>query len=501
MERNCIPAIFLIWFAATAIGCGDGRPSTAAIEKVVLQSLEKSGPPAMGSGCMSNTSVANVTVFQVGEMQTSGNRKYWPVRVNVKGTCNDMMRRSRAFEGGMEYEIDKDAYGEWTAHLMAPVLRPLYGAAENNGPADEPETPRSPSEDQGNTKSQKFAQELVAALADNDLNLTTELLEAGADVSGRDEAGRTTLMLAVGWGNIVASKMLLEAGVDINAKDDLGWTALIVAARDSNPVAIELLLEGGADVNGGNADGWSALGEACSRSEHDTRAVELLLEAGANINFEDHLGMTPLMHAASFGRLQVVVRLLEAGADVHVRNKMGTGITKPGATALTFAEVKEHTEIIELLKMASSTDPSEWDFSHMLPRKTSRNEHLELIAIQSRVVEGGIEIAKACQQWVRSQSDPDPMEDLQSCNFSVLELPHEGDNVQFQKRANGDTFRIRVIEQATNDSACEGEFPFASSKQYVLEVIVRAGDADDLGVCVGVAGTELEDIGYIESFY
>jgi ankyrin repeat protein len=74
--------------------------------------------------------------------------------------------------------------------------------------------------------------------------------------------------------------------------------------------------------------------------EEGRRLVE---EAGARVNATDKGGVTPLMWACRFGRLEVVKWLLEAGADVNVADE-------DGWTALFWASFKGHLEVVDLLQ-------------------------------------------------------------------------------------------------------------------------------------------------------
>jgi ankyrin repeat protein len=62
----------------------------------------------------------------------------------------------------------------------------------------------------------------------------------------------------------------------------------------------------------------------------DAKAVAALVARGADVNEKDADGITPLMQAASAGRLEILRLLIEAKADVAARNA-------GGASALTAA--------------------------------------------------------------------------------------------------------------------------------------------------------------------
>ena len=58
--------------------------------------------------------------------------------------------------------------------------------------------------------------------------------------------------------------------------------------------------------------------------EDDVDAVKRLLQQGADINATDDTGNTPLINAARYGHLAIVRVLLDNGAKVDERNKLGT---------------------------------------------------------------------------------------------------------------------------------------------------------------------------------
>ncbi len=69
--------------------------------------------------------------------------------------------------------------------------------------------------------------------------------------------------------------------------------------------------------------------------------VELLLDQGADIEGTDDIGGTALMMAAEMGRVDIVERLIERGADVN------SGMDAD--TALKRANCNGHTEVINYL--------------------------------------------------------------------------------------------------------------------------------------------------------
>jgi ankyrin repeat protein len=96
-----------------------------------------------------------------------------------------------------------------------------------------------------------------------------------------------------------------------------------LAARDKDSAKLHELLDAKphADVNARTADGTSALHWAVYHNDLDL--VTRLLAAGADVNARNDYGATPLSEAAVVGNVQVLKKLLNAGADVESANGDG----------------------------------------------------------------------------------------------------------------------------------------------------------------------------------
>lgn len=74
----------------------------------------------------------------------------------------------------------------------------------------------------------------------------------------------------------------------------------------------------------------------------DAAAIGQCLADGANVNAKDSNGSTPLMHAATFGRVEAGAVLLKNGANVNIKNKAGM-------TPLMCAAMSGTLEMVQLL--------------------------------------------------------------------------------------------------------------------------------------------------------
>jgi ankyrin repeat protein len=139
------------------------------------------------------------------------------------------------------------------------------------------------------------------------------LLQKGADVKGRNKAGRFPLLFAVDHGQTETVKMLIEHGADVNEADVKGGFALLTAACNGYPVLVTLLAEHGANMKMALPDGQTPLICAVKAGRADT--VKALLEKGAPVNARTSGGDSALTEAARAGAVAVVQLLLARGAD------------------------------------------------------------------------------------------------------------------------------------------------------------------------------------------
>ncbi len=84
------------------------------------------------------------------------------------------------------------------------------------------------------------------------------LLDAGANVSIKNQWGRTPLHVAARRGCFDVAELLLDAGADPNATTNEGWTPMHVAARSGQKSMLDLLETRGADPTRTDSEGLTA---------------------------------------------------------------------------------------------------------------------------------------------------------------------------------------------------------------------------------------------------
>ena len=263
---------------------------------------------------------------------------------------------------------------------------------------------------------------LFTAVRAGDLGVVRALLKGGADVNAEDTDGLTALMRAALGNKLDVILALLENGADVNAKNKHGTTALIYAATSDNLDAMLTLLENGAGTGGKEEDGrWPLMVAAIEINERrkaalaslqneipaetkekggetspihaigrgQTQAMQIaltkaassdnlnvmltLLENGADVNGGDKDGRTPLMIATFNNRPKTVQALLDRGADVNVKDKDGRDALSWGRTS--------GPAVAKALRDAGANrgaEPRRWADEMLICQNKECREHFDL---------------------------------------------------------------------------------------------------------------------------
>ncbi|KAF9773472.1 hypothetical protein IL306_008713, partial [Fusarium sp. DS 682] len=130
----------------------------------------------------------------------------------------------------------------------------------------------------------------------------------------------TPIEIATLTGNAVAVAQLINAGVDIHVGEPL-----YLSVREGHENVIQLLLKHNVDVNSNREKHLyrNPLSFAISHTEDNSRMAHILLDHGADYNLVDVSCETAIHHAARYGKVSLVVKLLKLGEHINKRDRDG----------------------------------------------------------------------------------------------------------------------------------------------------------------------------------
>ena len=197
---------------------------------------------------------------------------------------------------------------------------------------------------------------LIAAAAAGNDEVVAYLVGQGANVSAKDDWGKTALIYAANMDNpkLVSSVIKLDKTA-VNLPDNLGNTALIYAAQKGLLDNMKILLANGANANYRNpATGISALSAAAA--EGNSAAIRMLVRTGkADVNISDLSGRTPIFYAVEQNQEDALRTLLSLGADVNAQDNNGVSV-------LMRASAKNRQDCVNILLRQKGINPDLKDF-------------------------------------------------------------------------------------------------------------------------------------------
>eukprot|EP00004_Rigifila_ramosa_P028327 TRINITY_DN9572_c0_g1_i3.p1 TRINITY_DN9572_c0_g1~~TRINITY_DN9572_c0_g1_i3.p1 ORF type:complete len:236 (+),score=31.86 TRINITY_DN9572_c0_g1_i3:57-710(+) len=151
---------------------------------------------------------------------------------------------------------------------------------------------------------------ILEAVKHNNYSRLQELLHiSAAEVSTVDrETGSTPLHWAIINGSVVITSLLIDKGANVSAKNNAGYQPIHCAAELGNPRLITMLVDKGADVESRNYYGHTPL-HCAARWGRKNVVAQLIKEYGVGTNVRDKNKWTPL-HFASFNGYVDLARFL-----------------------------------------------------------------------------------------------------------------------------------------------------------------------------------------------
>jgi ankyrin repeat protein len=184
-------------------------------------------------------------------------------------------------------------------------------------------------------------EDFFKAVQFDDVKTVQALLQRGFDPNTVNPVGMPGLMIAVREPSLKVAQLL--AGwpkVKAELRNDKDESVLMLAALKGYLPLVKQLVENDADVN---KPGWTPLHYAASTGQ--VAVIEFLLDNSAYIDAESPNGSTPLMMAAMYGSPEGVKVLIQAGAELGIKNQLGL-------TALDFAVRGHRQNAKELIETA-----------------------------------------------------------------------------------------------------------------------------------------------------
>jgi len=197
---------------------------------------------------------------------------------------------------------------------------------------------------------------LFDAIMSGDEEVAMQWIRQGKPLDIDMDDGSSALQLAVRNNMYTLAEALIDAGIDINIQNRYGMAILhsLITMLDRESVSQQL-------ASTERQDSGEVLG-----------VIRKILSKNANLElkrYEDEC--TPLMLAAAYGYEDVVLQLLEAGAEVNADSLGGGGLHRAGADG--------HSDVVRLL-LEYGANVDDTDQSSQTPlMTTSVGGHLECV--------------------------------------------------------------------------------------------------------------------------
>ena len=206
------------------------------------------------------------------------------------------------------------------------------------------------------------------------LSLIKRILDAGADPNKEIYPELNAMLVAASLNNTEVMSLLVEYGADVHKfVGPAGKSAIHLAAANGNAEALKFLLRKGVspDHRLPSINGTPLMLAAFHQEKN---IILLLLEHGANLDIQNKNGMSALTGACDNGRYSMAKLLLEKGANPNLQ-------TIGGHTALALSCIKRQKEMVKLL-LDFNADPNIPLFDGYTPLMLAcRNEDYKIVKL------------------------------------------------------------------------------------------------------------------------
>ncbi|MCV2866659.1 ankyrin repeat domain-containing protein [Albidovulum sediminicola] len=191
---------------------------------------------------------------------------------------------------------------------------------------------------------------LFQAAHAGDVEAIRRLLSEGAEIDARDPRGRTPAHVAAFASQDEALRALAEAGADMNALEGRAYDVVTIAAVADDPALMSLAIALGNDP-GLTTSPYEGTALIAAAHLGHVEVVRRLIAAGAPLDHINNLHWTAVMEAVVLGdggpdHLAVLDALLEAGADRTLADRDGVSPLQH-ARARGFQKMVERLESLD----------------------------------------------------------------------------------------------------------------------------------------------------------
>ncbi|KAK7484660.1 hypothetical protein BaRGS_00024068 [Batillaria attramentaria] len=225
------------------------------------------------------------------------------------------------------------------------------------------------------------------------------------------------LLKAVTSGRPKQTRLLLQLGANVNCRDDAGQTPLLRALQLQDAklrsCLLKILLKAGAEVGLADMYGRNALMWACRNGTYDD-VTALLQEVGEDfdLNTRDNRGQTALWAAADAGKAGVVRMLVEMLSREHQSLEVSD---YQGVTPAMRAAIRGHYDCLNILlgqDGVDATDPA----SPTSNKRRNITQLVEALGQNDQIESGPLDSPNLAQ-------NPPVIRIISACGQKVMTLP------------------------------------------------------------------------------
>ncbi|XP_049723705.1 ankyrin repeat domain-containing protein 31 [Elephas maximus indicus] len=270
-------------------------------------------------------------------------------------------------------------------------------------------------------------------------------------IDKRNAKGESRLHLAARRGNLSLVKALIESGADVNLKDNAGWTPLHEASSEGFSDIVVELLKAGANVNSENLYGILPLHDAVINNH--LKAAEILLQHGANPNQKDQKQKSALDEADD----EKMKELLKSYGAIETGNRDESDIVKSPAV-----RSKKHKQCV--CDDYKTVDPP--SLSHQEKIRGSLPVHHTISAILQDIEE---KQEKLLAFEIRTS------EDAEQYTEKMLQIKEVMDSVLAKQKAERDDLakKYRVSIESFKHGALREQLANLATRQKSLLVVAK----------------------------